>query len=103
MYEQTKEEKYRLALDNFRAQLVAQPRTKEGGFWHKQVYPNQMWLDGIYMASPFYAEYAYRNNRPRDYQDVIRQFVVVARHTYDPATGLYRHAWGRETRAAVGG
>jgi unsaturated rhamnogalacturonyl hydrolase len=93
MYEQTKEEKYRLALDNFRAQLVAQPRTKEGGFWHKQVYPNQMWLDGIYMASPFYAEYAYRNNRPRDYQDVIRQFVVVARHTYDPATGLYRHAW----------
>ena len=57
------------------------------------VYPNQMWLDGIYMASPYYAEYAFRNNRPEDYQDVIRQFVVCAKHTYDPATGLYRHAW----------
>lgn len=76
-----------------RAQLTCQPRTKEGGFWHKLVYPNQMWLDGIYMGSPFYAEYAFRNNRPEDYQDVIRQFVVCARHTYDPATGLYRHAW----------
>ena len=93
IYEQTKEEKYRRAMENMRAQLVAQPRTKEGGFWHKQVYPHQMWLDGIYMASPFYAEYAFRNNRPQDYQDVIRQFKVVAKHTYDPKTGLYRHAW----------
>lgn len=93
IYEQTKDIKYKKALDMLRAQLTCQPRTKEGGFWHKLVYPNQMWLDGIYMGSPFYAEYAFRNNRPEDYQDVIRQFVVCARHTYDPATGLYRHAW----------
>lgn len=93
IYEQTKDIKYKKALDLLRDQLTCQPRTKEGGFWHKLVYPNQMWLDGIYMASPFYAEYAFRNSRPEDYQDVIRQFVICARHTYDPETGLYRHAW----------
>ena len=93
MHEITKEPKYIKALNMLRSQLVCQPRTKEGGFWHKQVYPNQMWLDGIYMASPFYAEYAFRNSRPEDYSDVIRQFVVCARHTYDAKTGLYRHAW----------
>ena len=93
IYEQTKKEKYRKAMDRLRAQLTVQPRTTEGGFWHKLRYTNQMWLDGIYMASPFYAEYTFRNNRPEDYQDVIRQFTVVAKHTYDPKTGLYRHAW----------
>ena len=76
MYEQTKDVRYKKAMDMLRDQLTCQPRTKEGGFW-----------------SPYYAEYAFRNNRPEDYQDVIRQFVVCAKHTYDPATGLYRHAW----------
>lgn len=93
IYEQTKNEKYKKALDLLRSQLNHQPRTKEGGFWHKKIYPHQMWLDGIYMASPFYAEYAYRNNRPQDYQDVIRQFLVIAEHTYDPVNDVYRHAW----------
>lgn len=93
IYEQTKNEKYKNALDLLRSQLDNQPRTKEGGFWHKKIYPHQMWLDGIYMASPFYAEYAYRNNRPQDYQDVIRQFLVIAKHTYDPVNDVYRHAW----------
>nr|WP_321380071.1 glycoside hydrolase family 88 protein [uncultured Bacteroides sp.] len=93
IYEQTKNEKYKKALDLLRNQFDRQPRTSEGGFWHKKVYPHQMWLDGIYMGSPFYAEYAFRNNRPQDYADIIKQFVVIARHTYDPANGLYRHAW----------
>ncbi len=93
IYEQTKNEKYKKALDLLRTQFDSQPRTEEGGFWHKKVYPHQMWLDGIYMGSPFYAEYAFRNNRPQDYADVIKQFVVIARHTYDPVNGLYRHAW----------
>lgn len=93
IYEQTKDEKYKKALDLLRNQLDNQPRTKEGGFWHKKIYPHQMWLDGIYMASPFYAEYAYRNNRPQDYQDVIKQILIIANHTYDSANGLYRHAW----------
>ncbi len=93
IYEQTKDPKYRKAMDRLRHQLTAMPRTTEGGFWHKQRYPNQMWLDGIYMGSPFYAEYTFRNNRVEDYKDVIRQFNLAARHTYDPKTGLYRHAW----------
>ena len=93
MYARTGEEKYKKALDLMYSQFKDQPRTKEGGFWHKKVYPHQMWLDGLYMGCPFYAEYAARYNRPEAFQDIINQFCVVARHTYDPATGLYKHAW----------
>jgi unsaturated rhamnogalacturonyl hydrolase len=92
IYEQTKNPKYRKALDLLYSQFAQQPRNEDGGFWHKQIYPHQMWLDGLYMGAPFYAEYAFRNNLPQAYADVINQFVTVARHTYDPATGLYRHA-----------
>lgn len=92
IYDQTKEEKYKKAIDLLRSQLDTHPRNADGGFWHKKIYPNQMWLDGIYMASPFYAEYAYRNSRPRDYADVVNQFLAAARHTYDRQNGLYRHA-----------
>ncbi len=93
MYARTGEEKYKKALDLMYSQFEGQPRTKEGGFWHKKVYPHQMWLDGLYMGAPFYAEYAARYDKPEAFQDVINQFCVVARHTYDPATGLYKHAW----------
>ena len=92
IYEQTKDEKYKKAIDLLRSQLDTHPRNEDGGFWHKKIYPNQMWLDGIYMGAPFYAEYAYRNNRVQDYQDIVNQFITVARHTYDPKNGLYRHA-----------
>ena len=92
IYEQTKDEKYKKAIDLLRSQLNTHPRNEDGGFWHKKVYPNQMWLDGIYMGAPFYAEYAFRNNRVQDYQDIVNQFIAVARHTYDPKNGLYRHA-----------
>ena len=92
IYEQSKDEKYRKAIDLLRSQLDTHPRNEDGGFWHKKIYPNQMWLDGVYMASPFYAEYAFRNNRPQDYSDVVNQFITAARHTYDATNGLYRHA-----------
>lgn len=92
IYEQTKDEKYKKAIDLLRSQLNTHPRNEDGGFWHKKVYPNQMWLDGIYMGAPFYAEYAFRNNRVQDYQDIVNLFITVARHTYDPKNGLYRHA-----------
>jgi unsaturated rhamnogalacturonyl hydrolase len=80
--------------------LSRHPRTSEGAFWHKTIYPSQIWLDGLYMAEPFYAEYAVRYARDKEaaYKDIINDFVVAARHTYDPATGLYRHAWD-ETRS----
>ncbi len=93
MYARTGEGKYKKALDLMYSQFADQPRTSEGGFWHKKVYPHQMWLDGLYMGCPFYAEYAARYDKPEAFQDVINQFCVVARHTYDPATGLYKHAW----------
>ena len=92
IYEQTKEEKYKKALALMRSQLDDHPRNADGGFWHKKVYPNQVWLDGIYMGAPFYAEYAYRNNQVEDYADVINQFLMAARHTYDAKTDLFRHA-----------
>ncbi len=92
IYEQTKDDKYKKALDLLRSQFDGQPRNADGGFWHKKVYPNQMWLDGLYMGTPFLAEYAYRNNEPQAYQEVINQIKIVARHTYDPANGLFRHA-----------
>ena len=92
VYEQTKNEKFRMAVDTLRSQLDTHPRNEDGGFWHKKIYPNQMWLDGLYMGAPFYAEYAKRNNRVNDYQDIINQFVTSAKHTYDPSNGLYRHA-----------
>lgn len=92
IYEQTKEPKYKKALDLIRTQFDGQPRNADGGFWHKKVYPHQMWLDGIYMGVPYLAEYAYRNNEPEDYQEVIKQIKLAARHTYDSETGLFRHA-----------
>lgn len=90
--------KYRAALDTLYAQLQEQPRTFDGGFWHKAIYPGQMWLDGLYMTEPFYAEYTLRFvqdslQREANYADIVHQFTTVYDHTLDPATGLLRHAW----------
>ena len=93
LYDKTLKLKYYKAIEAFRAQLKTQPRTGEGGFWYKAVYPNQMWLDGIYMASPFLAEYAKRFNEKETFDDVAKQIILIAKHTYDPKTGLYYHAW----------
>ena len=92
IYDQTKNEKYKKALDLMRSQLDTHPRNADGGFWHKKIYPHQVWLDGIYMGAPFYAEYAHRNSQVNAYQDIINQFLMAARHTYDPQTDLFRHA-----------
>ena len=98
LYDLTGKEKYRSAMDTLYSQLKSQPRTAEGGFWHKQVYPHQMWLDGLYMAQPFYAEYTRRYvkdpaERAANFADIAQQFIIVAEHTWDLATQLYRHAW----------
>ncbi len=89
----TGDEKYKNAAFILSKQLEEQPRDKEGGFWHKKTYPNQMWLDGLYMAEPFYAAFAGMFNRPGDFNDIALQFTLVARHTRDPKTGLFYHAW----------
>jgi unsaturated rhamnogalacturonyl hydrolase len=89
----TRDPRYMRAADQLRDQLRAQPRTSEGGFWHKQIYPEQMWLDGLYMAEPFYAQYASVRGDTAAFTDVARQFLLTARHTRDPRTGLLYHAW----------
>ena len=93
LYRRTGDARYRRAADLLRGQLRTQPRTAEGGFWHKQVYPQQMWLDGLYMGEPFYAQYARTFGEPAAFDDVARQFLLVARHTRDPRTGLMYHGW----------
>jgi unsaturated rhamnogalacturonyl hydrolase len=93
LYGETGLQKYMRAADTLRSQLRNQPRTHEGGFWHKQIYPNQMWLDGLYMAEPFYAWYAQQAKTQDNFNDVIDQFVFIARHTLDTKTGLMYHGW----------
>lgn len=93
LYEQTKEEKLHKTIDLLRTQMKTHPRTNEGGFWHKKIYPNQMWLDGIYMASPFLAEYAQKFNEPALYDEVAFQVITMGKRSYDPKTGLYYHGW----------
>jgi unsaturated rhamnogalacturonyl hydrolase len=93
MLRRTGDERYRLAADLLREQLRTHPRTPEGGFWHKNIYPQQMWLDGLYMGQPFFAEYAKSFNEPAAFDDISKQFLLVARHTRDPRTGLMYHAW----------
>lgn len=102
LYRQTGKKKYRMALDTLRMQMALHPRTSEGGFWHKLRYPWQMWLDGLYMGSPFLAQYAEEFNEPALFDDVANQVMLMAEHTYDPTTGLFYHAWdeSREQRWA---
>jgi unsaturated rhamnogalacturonyl hydrolase len=93
LYAKTGDKRYKIALDTLRSQIKTHPRTSEGGFWHKKIYPDQMWLDGLYMGAPFYAEYALKFDESDAFADVVNQFLLVAKHTYDPKTGLYRHGW----------
>ena len=93
LYKKTKENKYKIAADTLRKQISFQPRTKSGGFWHKMIYPHQMWLDGLYMCEPFYAEYSRVFNEPKNFEDIIHQFILIEKKTRDPKTGLLYHAW----------
>jgi unsaturated rhamnogalacturonyl hydrolase len=93
LYRLTGEERYQEAARRLRRQLDTQPRTRDGGFWHKQRYPHQMWLDGLYMEAPFYAECGQRFGEPAAFADVAKQLRLAGTHTFDPATGLFYHGW----------
>lgn len=93
LYKKTKETKYKLALDLLYRQLQEMPRTKDGSFWHKKIYPNQVWLDGLYMGAPFLAEYAVTFGKESDLEDVIQQFAHCYQQTRDLKTNLLYHAW----------
>ena len=93
LYGVTRDPRYAKAATLLYQQLMHQPRTASGGFWHKQRYPNQMWLDGLYMAEPFYAEYAATFHHPEAFSDITHQFVLIDEHTRDKKTGLLYHGW----------
>jgi unsaturated rhamnogalacturonyl hydrolase len=86
-------ERYAKALQTLRNQLKTQPRTTDGGFWHKKIYPSQMWLDGLYMAAPFMAQFASTFNEPALYDDVVKQVTLMEQHLRDAKTGLLYHGW----------
>jgi unsaturated rhamnogalacturonyl hydrolase len=94
LYQLTKDKRYAKAAALLEKQFATQPRTSDGGFWHKERYTNQMWLDGLYMGAPFYAEYTKMFHGPAtNYDDVVLQFALVKRHLFDRNTGLYYHGW----------
>lgn len=104
LYEKEKKEKYLKALKMLRSQIDGQPRTSEGGFWHKKIYPYQMWLDGLYMGQPFYAHYtkafATGEEAAKAYNDVVLQFDLIQKHLVDKKTGLLYHAWDESKEQA---
>ncbi|WP_114778761.1 glycoside hydrolase family 88/105 protein [Botryobacter ruber] len=93
LYKETGDKRYKIAVDELRDQMRTHPRTKEGGFWHKKVYPHQMWLDGLYMGSPFLAQYAATFNEPALFDDVANQIYLVDKYTWNEQKGLFHHGW----------
>lgn len=100
VYKRTGDPVYRTALDQFLVQMESHPKTKTGGYWHKKIYPWQMWLDGIYMACPFLAQYAKEFNDPKWFDVVAYQIELIYGKTLDSSSGLLFHAWdeSREQR-----
>ena len=92
-YEKNKDPKIALAIKHLRHQLDEHPRTSDGGFWHKQRYPYQMWLDGLFMGATFYAHYGSVFQEPAAFDDVVKQILLMDQHAYDAKTGLHHHAW----------
>ena len=91
IYEETKKEKYRLAMNLLRSQMDTHPRTSNGLFWHKKIYPYQVWLDGIYMGCPFLAQYGTTFNEPQLFDEVAHQ-IITTRRLKDENRLLY-HGW----------
>ncbi|MCB0437482.1 MAG: glycoside hydrolase family 88 protein [Mangrovimonas sp.] len=104
LYNETKNEKYLKVIHLLREQLSGQPRTSEGGFWHKKVYPYQMWLDGLYMGEPFYAQYTNEfdsgESAQKAYDDIVLQFDLIQKHSKDSVTGLLYHGWDESKEQA---
>ena len=98
LYEYTKEEKYSKAIELVYEQIKTHPRTKEGNFWHKKIYPNQVWLDGLYMMQPFYTRYETLRNKMQNYSDIIKQYKNVYNLMRDKETGLYYHGYDSEKK-----
>ena len=99
LYEETGDERYKKALDALVSNFPGFPRNREGGLWHKNIRPDQMWLDGLFMAGPIAAEYAAKFSRPEFFDMVTLQAKLMARHNRDPKTGLLYHGWDASRKA----
>ncbi|GAB3650618.1 glycoside hydrolase family 88 protein [Echinicola sediminis] len=93
LYRRTGDMRYKKALETLRKQLKYQPKTSEGGFWHKLRYTNQMWLDGAYMGTPFLMQYAQEFDEPEAFEEGVLQLVLMEKCLRDPKTGLLYHGW----------
>ena len=98
LYPKTREERFLKAMETLHSQMETQPKTSDGGYWHKKIYPYQMWLDGLYMAEPFHTRYAkeYIQDeaaKQKIYDDVVLQFDLIQKHSRDEETGLLYHGW----------
>lgn len=102
VYEKSQDPKYLKALQLLRSQMDTHPRISNGGFWHKNIYPHQVWLDGLYMACPFLAEYGKTFNQPQLFDEVALQLITAYEDLIDEETGLLYHGWdeSREQRWA---
>lgn len=92
LYKETGKEKYRKAIDLLYRQIKEQPRTEYGNFWHKAIYPHQVWLDGMYMSEVFYTRYVAEVGNG-DFSEIIKQFQSVFDHMFDKCKRLYYHGW----------
>lgn len=95
LYEMTGNEKYNKAIELSYSQILTHPRTKEGNFWHKLIYHDQVWLDGLYMMQPFYTRYQTLRGQ-KDYSDIVNQFKNVRRIMFDENAKLYYHGYDSE-------
>lgn len=93
IYLKTGEERFKKAMDTLVSQMKTHPRTKDGSFWHKKIYPHQVWLDGLYMACPYMAQYGKTFNLPEYFDEVALQILDCHKYMYDAETGLYYHGW----------
>lgn len=101
LYARTGEQRYRANLDLLYSQLGSHPRTKSGGFWHKRIYPYQMWLDGLYMQGTFYLRYAVMHGKTEAcLEDLVSQCELIYEKTHDQRTGLLFHAWDESRQMA---
>ena len=99
LYKRTRDEKYKKALDYLMEAIDSYPTTPEGGYFHKAWYPEEMWLDGLYMEGPLRAEYGAEFGKPEYFDEVIYQAELMKKHTFDPRTGLLYHAWSYDKKA----
>ncbi len=99
LYRETGKEKYKKAIELLYSQVQGQPRTATGNFWHKKIYPDQVWLDGLYMAQVFYTRYEAEFNNGKNFGDIVSQFQSVYNNMYDKQKKLYYHGWDCSKKA----